>query len=356
MSEFIKNIWYVAAWGNEVDETTLLDRTIAGERILFFRSNGEITALQNRCCHRSAPLSLGRREGSGVRCGYHGLLFDTAGRCIEIPGQDVIPPKAYVNNYAVAERSGWVWVWPGDRALADPALIPSMRAMADPDWNIKSGVLHYDTNYQLLNDNLLDLSHVSYVHANTLGGTEAWADSVPQVKRTEQGFTFERWLTDVAVAPFLRSIIDESLRHDILNVYDFHMPGALTIEIIFDEHGKLSRQEMPAKGQRTVSWQAVTPETEHSSHYFFSAAADPRAPQIVLDTIFEGFGNAFEEDRLMISAQQALLDSDMGGQNISRVATAHDGPLLQVRRLIARAIAAEEANKPKRSASIVEAA
>ena len=356
MAEFIKNIWYVAAWASEIDETTLLDRTIAGERLLFFRSDRGITALQNRCCHRSAPLSLGKREGSGVRCGYHGLLFDAAGRCIEIPGQEVIPPKACVRNYAVVERSGWVWIWPGDPALADPGLIPTMRAMADPGWNIRTGVLHYDTNYQLLNDNLLDFSHVSYVHANTLGGTEAWADNIPQVKRTAQGFTFERWLSDVAVAPFMRSIIDETLRQDILNVYDFHMPGALTIEIIFDEHGHSSREEMPEKGQRTMSWQAVTPETEHSSHYFFSAAADPRVPQFVLDTIFTGFGNAFEEDRVMICAQQALLDGDGDGQRISAMATAHDGPLLQVRRLIARAIAAEKAKQAEVVADIFEAA
>ena len=345
MADFIKNIWYVAAWSSEIDETTLLDRTIAGERLLFFRSRDGITALQNRCCHRAAPLSRGRREGDGVRCGYHGLMFDASGRCIEIPGQDLIPPKARVARYAVAELSGWVWVWPGDPALADPQLIPRLRGMDRTDWNIKTGVLHYDTNYQLLNDNLLDLSHVSYVHAKTLGGTERWASSVPAVRRTEQGFTFERWLSDVAVAPFLRSIIDENIRHDILNVYDFHLPGALTIEIIHDEHGRFSQEEMATKGERTVSWQAVTPETEHSSHYFFSAAMDPQVPQFVLDTIFAGFGDAFEEDREMISAQQAMLDSDDEGRNIAGIATAHDGPLLQVRRMIARTIAAEDAGK-----------
>ncbi len=356
MSEFIRNIWYVAAWSSEIAEDTLLDRTIAGERLVFFRSSNGVVALQNRCCHRAAPLSLGKREGDGVRCGYHGLVFDAAGNCTEIPGQDIIPPQARVARYVVVELSGWVWLWPGDPALADPALIPRMRGMDQPGWNMKTGVLHYDTNYQLLNDNLLDLSHVSYVHANTLGGTASWANTVPSVRRTEQGFTFERWLTDVAVAPFLRSIIDENVRHDILNVYDFHMPGALTLEIVFDDHGKLTRDEMPKKGQRTLSWQAVTPATRNSSHYFFSAAADACVPQFVLDTIFAGFGDAFEEDRLMISAQQSMLDGDASEREISAVVTAHDGPLLQIRRLIARRIAAETAGIAEKTKLIAEAA
>ncbi len=343
MSEFIKNIWYVAAWSNEIDETTLLDRTIAGTKMLFFRTGNGLAALENRCCHRAAPLSLGKREGDGVRCGYHGLMFDNTGRCIEIPGQDTIPPNAKIRRYAVAELSGWVWVWPGDPALADTSLIPRMRGMERADWNMKTGVLHYNTNYQLLNDNLLDLSHVSYVHAKTLGGTGRWASRIPTVRRSEQGFIFERWLRDVSVAPFLRSITDEGIRHDILNIYDFHMPGALTIEIIHDEHGKFDREEMAAKGERTISWQAVTPETQHSSHYFFSAAMDPQVPQFVLDTIYAGFATAFEEDRTMISAQQALLDDQDNPQDIARMATAHDGPLLQVRRMIASAIAAEKA-------------
>ena len=88
---FVRNCWYVIAWDHEVPQDGLFSRTVLGEAILLYRTaSGEITALRDRCCHRLAPLSKGRKEGDCVRCGYHGLLFDATGRCIEIPGSEAL--------------------------------------------------------------------------------------------------------------------------------------------------------------------------------------------------------------------------------------------------------------------------
>jgi vanillate O-demethylase monooxygenase subunit len=98
---------------------------VLGEPILVLRTaDGGFAALADRCCHRLAPLSKGRREGDGVRCGYHGMAFDARGRCIEAPGTTTIPEKACVRAYPVAVRNRWVFVWMGDPAKADTALLP----------------------------------------------------------------------------------------------------------------------------------------------------------------------------------------------------------------------------------------
>ena len=171
-SAFLKNTWYVAAWSHEIGADSLLARTVTRVPLLLWRDrSGRVVALEDRCCHRAAPLSKGRREGDRIRCMYHGLLFDTAGRCIEIPSQDFIPaggPGARL---------------PGGRALQvglgldgrggqgrSESLIPDTHYLTIRSWRGMPGYMHYDANYLLITDNLLDFSHLSYVHETTLGG------------------------------------------------------------------------------------------------------------------------------------------------------------------------------------------
>jgi phenylpropionate dioxygenase-like ring-hydroxylating dioxygenase large terminal subunit len=182
---FIKNCWYVAAWSHEIEATTFLARTITGIPLMFWRdANGAIVAFEDRCCHRAAPLSMGRREADGVRCMYHGMLFDRSGKCIEIPSQDFIPPAAKVRTFPVVEKHKWVWVWMGDPARADQGLIPDTHYLDDPGWRGTPGYFHYEANYLLIADNLLDFSHLAYVHEKTLGGSPKYAQIRPGISRT----------------------------------------------------------------------------------------------------------------------------------------------------------------------------
>src|SRR5438552_3769362 len=122
---FLRNCWYVAGWTHHFPEDGLVTRTILGDPIVLYRKrDGGIVALENRCCHRLAPLSRGRKEGDDLRCMYHGLKFAPSGKCIEVPQQDIIPSTALVRSYPVVEQDCWVWIWMGEPALADRALIP----------------------------------------------------------------------------------------------------------------------------------------------------------------------------------------------------------------------------------------
>ncbi len=130
----LRDTWYVAAWSHEIGAEALFARTVAGEPLLLYRlAGGEVVALEDRCVHRQAPLSRGRREGDAIRCGYHGLLFDARGRCTEVPGLGRPPDQACVRRYPVVERRRWVFVWLGDPALADPALLPDNLSNDHPD-------------------------------------------------------------------------------------------------------------------------------------------------------------------------------------------------------------------------------
>jgi phenylpropionate dioxygenase-like ring-hydroxylating dioxygenase large terminal subunit len=155
MSAFLRNAWYVAAWDHEVGPEALFART----------ASGEVVALEDRCCRRQAPLPRGQREGDCVRCGHHGLKFDRTGRCIEVPGMDGVPASARVRRFPVVVHRRWVCVWMGDEAQADTALLPDNFSNEHPDWRYRPGYLHCDTPWQLIADNLIDFSHLSYVHA-----------------------------------------------------------------------------------------------------------------------------------------------------------------------------------------------
>ncbi len=167
---FLRNAWYAAIWSKELRERPIA-RTIIGQKLVLFRgASGRPAALADRCCHRAAPLSKGEVVGDSLRCGYHGLRFDHAGRCVEVPIQEQIPKGAQVPSYPAIERQNVLWVWMGDAARADPARIPDLPWLDSPDWTTTPGYLHVEANAQLLVDNLLDFTHVPYVHPGTLAG------------------------------------------------------------------------------------------------------------------------------------------------------------------------------------------
>ena len=166
---WIRNCWQVIAFSKEIGATPLA-RTICEEKVVLFRTGaGEAVALADRCPHRLAPLSLGRVVGDTIQCGYHGLCFDAQGQCVRVPGQDTVPRNARVRNYPLVERHTFAWIWLGDAARADPAAIPDVHWVDDPAWAAVTGYHHFGANYQLVNDNLLDLSHESFVHEETIG-------------------------------------------------------------------------------------------------------------------------------------------------------------------------------------------
>ncbi|MEO7853830.1 MAG: aromatic ring-hydroxylating dioxygenase subunit alpha [Rubrivivax sp.] len=338
-SPFLRRAWYVAAWDHEIAADSLFARTVIGEPLLLYRvASGEIVALEDRCCHRMAPLSKGRREGDCVRCGYHGLKFASDGRCVEVPGLDEVPAKARVRRYPVLRHNKWVMVWMGDPDDANPALLPDNFSCDHKDWHYLPGYLHYRAPWDLIADNLLDFSHLSYVHAATLGGTDQIARIRPEVKAIERGIGVSRRVPGVPSPAYYKPLWDYPGLIDRWIDYTFTLPATLLMHSGAKPAG--APEDDGGDGVRFHSCQALTPETSGTTHYFFqesyrSNSADPSITQ----AIHAGLLAAFEEDRAMIAAQY---------QNIQRHAAAQmlplamDAALVQFRRLFEQAVLAQQ--------------
>jgi vanillate O-demethylase monooxygenase subunit len=338
---FLRNTWYVAAWSHEIAPGALFARTITRVPLLLWRdAAGRVVALEDRCCHRAAPLSKGRREGDRVRCMYHGLLFDASGRCVEIPSQNFIPPAAKVRAFPTVERHKWIWVWMGEPERADESFIPDTHSLDDPAWRGVPGYLHYDANYLLIIDNLLDFSHLSYVHETTLGGSAKYAGIRPKVTRSACGVRVERWLLDDEPAPFLKKLRTWPGNVDRWNIYDVVLPGVL----LMDSGSAAAGTGAPA-GRRTdaaefFGCQAVTPETETTTHYFFQQShAFALDDSSVTDSLTRSVLAGFQEDRDMILAQQRILDLD---PQAPMLALRMDTALASFRTMLEKAIAGEQ--------------
>lgn len=307
---FIKNCWYVAGWMSELSATDFLSRTILGIPLVFWRDQqGQAVVFEDRCCHRGAPLSKGRKEGDCIRCMYHGLKFDRSGACVEVPGQDRIAPNMRVNAYPVVERHKWIWVWLGDAAQADPALIPDTHWLDDPEWRSLEGYTYYNnTNYLLIADNLLDLAHLPYVHPTTLGGDEAYAASPATVESIPRGVRVSRWALDNKPPGFVQKVRPFEGNVDRWNHYDFVIPAVFLMDSGMTPVGSGAPQGNREGAPQFRGCQALTPETETSTHYFFAHphnfAIDDAA---VTASIHHSVVVAFDEDRDMIMAQARSL-------------------------------------------------
>lgn len=162
--KYLKNAWYMACWDRDLGDAPM-GVTMVGETIALYRANtGEVFGLEDRCPHRMAPLSLGRCEGTQLRCMCHGLVFNFDGSCAEIPGQEHIPPTVRVRTYPVIEKYNAIWVWLGEADRADRAMLPEFEGYGSPKWAMEPGHMDYDAPAKLVHDNLLDLSHVGFVH------------------------------------------------------------------------------------------------------------------------------------------------------------------------------------------------
>lgn len=332
---WIHNAWYVAAWTHEIEPGRIHARTIIDRPLVLYRTaDGGIVALEDRCPHRFAPLSLGRLEGDALRCMYHGLKFAPDGRCIEIPGQERIPHSACVRRFPLQVVGSWVWVWMGDADKADTAAIPPTLALDDPAYRLQAGQLDYDAHYLLIDDNLLDLSHLSFAHEKTLGmDMPQWADMRPRMSPVERGLRFERWHTGHRPRGFMKKL-GESV--DVFTAYDFLFPGIFLQRTSFfpagtaDESVRQTPQREPLFHR--IDEQAVTPVGPRRSRYFY--AAGTRAGDIdpdKLERLYAVTTTAFHEDKRIIEAQQKLIDLEPGR---AMLPTSLDAGPTQFRKLV----------------------
>ncbi len=328
---FVKNAWYAAAEASEIGRS-LLGRMFLNEPVVMFRrENGVPVALADRCCHRRVPLSKGKLIGDTLQCGYHGLRYDANGQCFEIPGQPLVPPGTRVRSYPLLDKHGWVWIWMGDPARADASLVPGFGDNTAPGLASLQGYTHVDCHYMLMVDNLLDLSHLAFVHSSSIGST---GDLNPTLKlETGERFVrFTRAVTDIPPAPIYKQ--QGFTRHlDQTKIMMLYAPSSLTIEILSAE-----RDGGPMK-TRSMILNGVTPETERSMHYFWGSARDFDVGNADWSaSLKRQTAAAFDEDKDMLEAQQRNIELDPAAQTID---VRGDAAGLQAHKVVDRMLAEE---------------
>jgi vanillate O-demethylase monooxygenase subunit len=346
-SEFPLDAWYVAAFSREVTGTALLARRICGVPMVFFRTpEGAPAALFDRCPHRGLPLSVARLRPQGtVQCGYHGFEFDAAGRCTRIPAQDgVPPPQMSVRTFPVVERWQWLWVWPGDPAKADPALIPDHDALGlqRPGWGAGAGiVLHAKANFLLLVENLVDATHIAYLHSNPAFGADQHMDD--EASATQADFD---WHERGDVIRITRAFNDEEgHQRGISAVASL---GRRDRNLLLETHGVqtcvIGSQWRPASSdeayKETKLVVSVTPETATSSWKFTAGAANTQ--ERLFDDSPEALHALFAQDITAVEMIQSLCN-ELGAAACPEVSQKADAAGIRLRRKITERIATERA-------------
>ena len=335
---FLKNQWYAAAGSAEIGSAPL-GRTICGEPLALFRaSGGTVAALEDRCPHRKYQLSRGTVVNGALQCGYHGIRLDATGACVAVPSQATIPRGLKARSYPVVERHALVFVWLGDPKRADPALIPDFHENDAAGFTAVHGYLYVKADYRLLIDNLLDLTHVAIVHKTTLGGPGILENPL-EVQVEGDAVRTLRTMRGVDPAPIHRTIRHFPGKIDRRQETEFRPPVYVHINLGAVPHGSNEPIEEP----HHVVINSLTPETDRTTHYFWSVARtraldDESVSQRLRDIHMV----AFNEDVVVIEAQQRMIDSDPAGGVLANLDG--DEACAAARRILARKLA-EERNR-----------
>jgi len=295
---FITDCWYVAGWGKDFTRD-LCERTLLGRSlVLYRRTDGQPVALQNRCPHRSFPLASGKLEGDVLRCGYHGIAFNANGSCAEIPTQNVVPRNVCVPSYPLAERGPFVWIWMGDRAAADESKIPDTSWLTSAEWSYATNYLALKGSYVYLHENLLDLSHFTYLHPTTLG-TPEYAQTPFDVDVQHDKVRITRRVPECDVPPiYARTGIKGKMsRH---TTSEFVSPAVHHASALLAD---LDASPRDRKDFTIYITHFLTPESQGQTHYWFAFARDFAInDQEASDYMGAGALTAFNEDKLALEA------------------------------------------------------
>jgi vanillate O-demethylase monooxygenase subunit len=335
---WLRNCWQVAAFTREIVGGQLFARRICDEPVVLYRAlDGRPVALEDKCAHRFAPLSKGALIGDTLRCGYHGLCYDTTGKCVQIPGQDHVPSKARVRAYPVVEKYRLVWIWMGDPERADAAKVPDVHWLDDSAWVAAEGYHRIEANYRLLNDNLLDLSHETYVHTRTIGH-EAVAETPIAIKVDDGAVRIDKEMPGCTPPPFYQFLgrLKASDRIDRWQRTVYQPPGYIVIDV------GVSPLD-PGPGSNRVEGRVInlmTPETATSTHYFWAFARNFRLDEPgVTEFLRTNVGRTFDEDKDMLESQQRTIGEV--AEPVFTIAVRADAGPTQGRRLLASLIEAE---------------
>ncbi|QZH73900.1 MAG: Rieske 2Fe-2S domain-containing protein [Erythrobacter sp.] len=322
---YVLNVWYMAAWAEEVPEGAMLARTLLDKPWVIHRlADGSFAMLEDRCPHRFVPLSMGEKRGDVLHCRYHGLGFGPDGTCVFSPFPGDPPAHVRAASLPVVEKYRGLWFWPGDPALADPATIPDF-AFLDRDQPMTRGVLQMAANYELVSDNLLDLSHAEFLHVETFGVNGSLFDCGKQtVEVADDGAVWNRWdITDATPPDWARPMLPEGARIDQKLHIRWHPPASLALTIAISQAGTGHAEALLPE---MVNPHIITPETQGTSHYFYDHEPTEEARALAMRVFTE------EDEPMIEAAQRALGEQDFWEARPAILAT--DAAAIRARRAL----------------------
>ena len=337
---FLTNCWYIAAWCRDVGRALVAHKIINQNLVFFRQQDGRIVALEDACPHRKLPLSKGRLLGDIVECGYHGMQFDCDGACVAVPTQDRIPPLARVRSYPVVEKWGFVWVWMGDPEQADEARIYQIQDYNNPAWGLtEGGTLEMACHYLWITDNLLDPSHVAWVHRSSFAAPGT-GDTPLQVATLDDGVVVSRWIANQALPPYYAPLVKFEGNCDRLQHYEVRTPSVAINRSIFAPAGTGGNTgKLDDKAYIMVSYNFMTPIDDNHTRYFWLQHynSDPH-DKTIAKRLNDGAILAFNEDREILEGVHA----GMQHRSTPNLNLGLDAGSLRYRKILDQAIAAEQ--------------
>ncbi|WP_322086955.1 aromatic ring-hydroxylating dioxygenase subunit alpha [Burkholderia sp. BCC1999] len=342
--KFLRNTWYCAGWGADLGQTDLIDRTILNESVLLYRKeDGSAVAIGNRCPHRFAPLSSGCKKGDNVACPYHGLTFGPSGECVLNPhGDGAIPKAAKVPHYPLVERYEALWIWMGNPDFADEAQIPDFsESSKQQGWGHIRGHLEVPTHYEMLTDNLLDLSHVPYLHP-FLSAQGPQPEGFREERELRQDgntiWSMHRNLNTVTT-PLFKLLWEDA--PDVIEGY-FDMRWSAPSNLLL-QAGISAMDGRREDGARIPMAHLLTPASDTHTHYFWCQARNRKGEDPAIDQELKaGIDHVFrnEDEAMLIKCQALMGTTDL--MSLKPVLLPGDGPAVRARRILAAQIDAEE--------------
>lgn len=330
----LENAWYVAAWSSEVGRTPL-GRTVLGRRVVLYRTEaGEAVALADRCPHRGFQLSKGRLAGDAIECGYHGFTFDAEGRCVAIPSQDRVPAGFHVRGYPTVERWKWVWIWMGPPGEADESLLPDHAAagLGVPGWLAEIGCDFFvRARYQLFNENLLDLTHLTFLHPGTIG-TPGIAGSGMRVESGARTVRVLRETLEEEATPlYAKRLGIAGGRVDRRHVTTFVAPSFHVIHVVTTQAASAANGAPAALYGEHKIVHALTPETETTTRDYWAFSRTYNHAAEISDYLRRNLGEVIRQDIDALESVENLLNDPSAAADISCAA---DEASLKGRRLL----------------------
>ena len=344
MEPLVRNAWYIAAWSVELEDGTVSRRIMDEEVVIFRDGEGAVGAVEDRCSHRGARLSLGCPVRKGLMCGYHGMVFDSDGKCVENPGGEV-NSSFDIRAFPVVERQQAVWIWMGDPKLADATAIIDFPYHDDEEYHFRFGHYEIGANYMLMVDNLMDLTHLGYVHTSTIGGNPQEHDDAELVtKKTENGAEYTRWMMGSTPPPSFVKVAGFKGKVDRWQNFEYVAPASVLQWGGGHDADTGGREDRDKPGGIVVRlFHHATPVDDTNFHYFFSTSLRGQAPDGAGGIAFhEDILEAFQEDKIFIESQQEMIARDPSRRLILR---SHDKAVALSRVAIRKMIDSEQAAK-----------